>query len=243
MVDNVCRYFADGLTRGEAIAAVATQAHCAAFAQGLRERGIDLNAAEAENRAVFLDAAATLASLLQDGVPDAALFDHVIGGVVRRIGDEGRLPTRAYGEMVGLLWLEKKTAEAIQLEELWNRYLERANLTLMCGYPIDVMGGDFRMDGIDAVLCAHTHLLPSGEESRFEAALRQALGDIFGSKVEGLDQLMRGDMRAACAQMPNPEAVILWLRRNLPDSVDDVMARARNYYAAPAELGAANQAA
>jgi hypothetical protein len=230
LVQNVCRYFADGLLMEEGIAAVATPEHCAAFIRGLNAMGVDVEAAQAEDRALFFDSGETLAMLAPNGVPDASRFAKIIGGVAHRAGAGGRRSVRTYCETVGLLWLGGKIDEAIRLEELWNRFLETANLTLLCGYAIDIFSDNFHMEGLDAVLCAHTHLLPSGHAYTLETSIRKALRDAFGAKLEGLDQIMNGDFRPAWAIVPNAEAIILWLRRNLPDSARDVMARAHAYY-------------
>lgn len=232
LVQNVCRYLADGLLMEEGIVAVATPKHRAAFMRGLREMGVDVEAAQAEDRAFFFDAGETLAELAPYGVLDTSRFHAIIGGVAHRAGAGGQRPVRAYCETVGLLWLDGKIDEAIRLEELWNQFLKTANVTLLCGYAIDVFSDNFHMEGLDAVLCAHTHLLPSGHGYALETSIRKALRDAFGSKLEGLDRIMNEDFRPTWAIVPNAEAIILWLRRNQPNSAKDVMARAHAYYRA-----------
>ncbi len=230
LVQNVCRYFADGLLLEEGIVAVTTPKHRAGFIRGLSAMGVDMEAAQAQDRALFFDAAETLATLTPHGVLDSSRFAQVIGGISYCAGAGGQRAVRVYCETVGLLWLDGKIDEAIHLEELWNRFLETANVTLLCGYAIDIFSDNFQMEGLDAVLCAHSHLLPSGHAYTLETSIRKALRDTFGNKLEGLDQIMNEDFRPAWTIVPNAEAIILWLRRNLPDFARDVLERAHAYY-------------
>ena len=231
LVQNVCRYFADGLLLEEGIVAVTTPKHRAGFIRGLSAMGVDMEAAQAQDRALFFDAAETLATLTPHGGSGILRALPKSSAAYRTApGQAAKGPSGSTGETVGLLWLDGKIDEAIRLEELWNRFLETANVTLLCGYAIDVFSDNFHMEGLDAVLCAHTHLLPSGDGYALETSIRKALRDAFGSKLEGLDRIMNEDFRHAWAIVPNAEAIILWLRRNLPDSARDVMARAHAYY-------------
>ena len=64
---------------------------------------------------------------------------------------------RAFGEMVGLLWVDGQRSAATRLEEYWNELLSGSTLSLFCAYPIDVFNGGSENAGLEAVLCAHTH--------------------------------------------------------------------------------------
>src|SRR5579884_2620906 len=52
---------------------------------------------------IFLDASETLDKFMIDGLPDAGLFDSVVGGLVREVSKKYK-NIRAYGEMVAILW-------------------------------------------------------------------------------------------------------------------------------------------
>src|SRR5580700_10886544 len=81
LTTNVCAYLSEGLARGECVAVIATPEHCAAFSRGVEKLGVDVAAAEAEGRAVFADAAGTLARFMVDGRPNRMLFERTIGGL------------------------------------------------------------------------------------------------------------------------------------------------------------------
>jgi hypothetical protein len=228
---NVSHYLSEGLNRGQDILVIATPTHREAICRRLRQLGIDLTAALEGRRAVFLDARETLSALMANGQPDAARFESTIRGTASTLHSGGaRSTVRGFGEMVGLLWGDGQISAAVALEELWNRLLAATGYTLFCAYHIDIFGGEFEMAGIDAVLCAHTHLLPGGREGVLDSAINRALHEVFGSELEGLRLLMKANFRPAWAVVPSAEAIILWLRRNLPERADDVLARARRYY-------------
>jgi DcmR-like sensory protein len=162
-------------------------------------------------------------------VPDPELFSSVVGealqGVQARAVHTG---VRAYGEMVGLLWKAGEYAAAVRLEELWNELLKSKDVTLFCAYPIDVFSPEFQAGKVDALLCAHTHLLPL--DTALEGALNRAMDEVLGARVDGLRRLIQTNHRPSWGAIPKAEALVLWLRNNLPGSADQIINLARQYY-------------
>jgi len=228
---NVGKYLADGLAMGGGVIIVTTATHKASFYAELERRGWNLERLERNGRLTCLDAEDALARFLVDGYPDAERFDRAVGAVVRdaiiRAGSGG---LRAYGEMVGVLWSRRQFPAAIRLEQLWNRLRNEVPFGLFCGYPIDVFGAHFDTPIVDALLCAHTHLLPSGANGRLDAAVNRAMTEVFGS--ENTRGLPPGRNERAWASLPTAEASILWLRSNEPEKADAVLTLAREYYQA-----------
>jgi hypothetical protein len=140
--------------------------------------------------------------------------------------------------MVGLLWAAGKYSEAIRLEKLWNRLLGEHSFSLYCGYPIDIFGSEFQLGAVEALLCAHTHVVSGAADSGVDEALRAAMDEVLGRRAEGVRLLMRDvPERSRPGGMPAPEWDILWLRSHLPDEADRVLARAREYYQESNRLG------
>lgn len=225
---NVGRFLSEGLKRGDGLLVIATPEHRSSLARQLREQG-GYSRAVLEGRLVFLDAESTLARFMVQGSPDAELFRTVVGeavgGVHQRAVQSG---VRAYGEMVGILWKAGEYAAAVQLEGLWNELLKSSDVSLFCAYPIDVFSSDFQIAKLDALLCAHTHLLPV--DTALEAALNRAMDEVLGTRVEKLRQLMQPNYRPSWASLPKAEALVLWLRNNLPGSAEQIVQLARQYY-------------
>lgn len=228
LTQNVGRFLSEGLKRGDGLLVIATAEHRGTLARQLsQERGY--SKAVLEGRLVFHDAEATLARFMRSGVPDPELFANVVGealeGVQARAVHTG---SRAYGEMVGLLWKAREYAAAARLEELWNDMLRANDVSLFCGYPIDIFSPEFQADKVDALLCAHTHLLPL--DPALESALNRAMDEVLGARVDGLKRLIQANHRPSWAAIPKAEALVLWLRNNLPGSADQIINLARQYY-------------
>jgi hypothetical protein len=182
-----------------------------------------------KGRLQLLDARTTLASLMVDGVPDEGRFQTVVGQRIRecraRAGYSG---VRAYGEMVDLLWRDGKPGAAIRLEESWNRLLETERICLFCSYSMDLL--EEQGDSLREVLSTHSHLLPVCGGGALGRALDRAMGEVLGvQKAAALMPLIRAN-HLSRVQVPQAEAAVLWLRRNLPPYAGEVLSRARGYY-------------
>jgi hypothetical protein len=157
---HVTRYFAEGLRRGDGLILIGTGAHSQAILRQLNQATTAAAEAMRDGRLVSLDAAETLSRFLREGHPDRALFESLIGGVIREVrarAHSGKV--RAFGEMVGLLWNAGNQPAAIRLEEYWNELMGGDEFSLFCGYPIDLFGSEGEVEGLQAVLHNHTHLL------------------------------------------------------------------------------------
>ncbi|MDB5043650.1 MAG: putative two-component sensor histidine kinase protein [Candidatus Eremiobacteraeota bacterium] len=233
LATNVARFFHNGMMLGQGVAAIATAGRRAAIVRELAALNVDVDAAMQSGSVLLLDAEETLGRLMLDDLPDPQRFEWVIGTVLRGLRNvTGSRDVRAYGEMVGILWEAGRSADALRLEELWNGLIEREELELFCGYPIDVFEAGFRITEMDPVLCAHTHLVPADGDRALEAAVERAMDDVLGARSDLLRPLMKANYRPSWAVLPRGEAIVLWLRNNLPGTADDILRRARSYYRA-----------
>jgi len=232
LIKNVARYLAEGLRRGDGLVVIATPEHSEPIARELRQDRA-YSRAVLEGCVVFLDAEATLAELTVGEHPDPDRFKAVVGETVTRVQQRaGHSAVRGYGEMVGLLWKAGRFSDAVLLEECWNGLLDSSNLRLFCAYPIDVFGHDFQVEKVDQVLCAHTHMLPV--DDALESALNLAMDEVLGARMLALRGLMKANHRPSWGVVPKSEALILWLRNNLPGTADEILRLARHYYRPPA---------
>jgi hypothetical protein len=137
---------------------------------------------------------------------------------------------RAYGEMVGLLWMDGEYSAAIKLEDHWNRILGSLDAVLYCSYPIDVFGSEFAPGGVHAILCDHTHMLPAEDAEVLENCVRCAMDQVLGSEAANYGAMMETSRPAGWGTVSSAERMILWVRENLPDSAAEIMRRAREEY-------------
>jgi hypothetical protein len=230
LVSNVGQYLWEGHKRGDGLLVIASAANTEAFRAELEKHGADVKGIVRRGNLAFLDAQETLSRFMVDGQPDWDLFESVMGTAMRQVRAQTEFAgLRAYGEMVGILWKARQFAAAIRLEQFWNRLLTRSSFSLFCGYAIDVFGKDFQIGSLDALLCAHTHLLPA-TDGNLEAAINMAMDEILGPSAKDLKLLIKANFRPAWAVMPFGEAMALWLRNNLPDQADRILGLARQHY-------------
>jgi len=228
LILNVGRFLSEGLRRGDGLLVIATAEHRSSLARQLRAARAYPKAV-LEGRLVFLDAEATLGRFLVNGAPDLELFRRVVGETLQGVsGRAVHTSVRAYGEMVGLLWKAGNHAAAVSLEELWNELLKQSNVSLFCAYPIDIFCTDFHAERVDALLCNHTQLLPV--DGALEEAVNRAMEEVLGRRLDNIRGLIRANHRPSWGKIPKAEALVLWLRNNLPGSADQIMARAQEYY-------------
>jgi hypothetical protein len=228
---NVGRFLWDGVLRGDALLVIATPERCESLAGDLRRLGAELSAMLARRQFAMLDAREMLQRFMVNGSPDRDLFRTVIqdamGSLVPRADDGGLC---AYGEMVGVLWEAGESAAAILLEDFWNELLHGTGISLFCGYPVDVFAREFQSRNLDAVRCAHSHLISAGDNDSLHAALDQAITDTLGAGADGVRSRMTAAPTQALDAAPSAESSILWLWRNLPESAEGILARARQHY-------------
>ena len=110
--------------------------------------------------------------------------------------------------------------------------MQSERMSLFCAYPIDVFSKDFDMQAVDSILSAHTHVLPTGEDGQVGQAIDRAMKDVLGSRAEKLKKLVKTYFRPSWAAVPQAEGLALWLRSNLPQYANQILDRARQYYAA-----------
>ncbi len=228
---NVGRYLGEGLRRGDGVLAIVTPEHRELISSQLSEMRVDVGGSLKNRQLVFCDAQQTLSEFMIGGQPGWDQFEPVIRGAMRQIqpakNAEG---LRAYGEMVGLLWKNRQFAAAVRLEQLWNRLLERSSFSLYCAYAIDVFGKEFEVSNLDGVLRTHTHLVPSQPDGKLEAALNRSIDEIMGSGAPELRARIANGREESGPVMPTAESMILWLRKNVREKADEIVARAREHY-------------
>jgi hypothetical protein len=231
LAHNVGLYAWEGLRRGDGVLMIATPEHWDLFSRQLSRLGADLQSLLKSEQLVLFDAQNTLSRFMIGGLPDWNLFEGVVAAAMRQVRPaHAGAGLRAYGEMVGILWRSRQLAAAIRLEQLWNKVLEQSSFSLYCAYAIDIFGKEFQVGELDGILCTHSHLVPTQSNGDLEVALNMAMDELLGAKADALRILIRANHRPSWAVMPNAEAIVLWLRRNLPDRADEIVGRSRHYY-------------
>jgi signal transduction histidine kinase len=166
LAETAVDFFASGLVNGQRAVAIATPAHRESFAQGLHEKGFDVERARTNGQVILLDAEELLATFMVGSLPDASRFRLAVDGLLgshARFG-EGvgpRKPVLAYGEMVDVLWRRGNLEGALRLEELWNELANVYNFSLLCAYSLDSFVHDTHDGPLRAICNQHSHVVPT----------------------------------------------------------------------------------
>ena len=163
LVSIVSRFLADGFKQGQPAVVITTPDHRLAIEDALTTYNVDVKRMKQLGDLVLLDARETLETILANGMPHPRLFHHVIGSMFKEVARiHPDRTTRAYGEMVNVLWKDGMTAAAIRLETLWNELAQSHDFKLLCGYS---MGNFYKDAAVGEITRQHTHVLADTGEA------------------------------------------------------------------------------
>jgi hypothetical protein len=229
LTNAVTLFLETGLRRGNSIVVIATSIHTDLFLTRLRENDIDPTTYLKSGQLELHDAELTLRKFMRNDMPDWSDFRHAIGGVFERVRAFGRGTTRAYGEMVNVLWQEGKQTAAIRLEEYWNELARLYPFSLFCSYMLDVHHDHSYNGPLEDIGRTHSDILGTAEDERFRVALDAASRDVFGVPLSQMVGFSRHNHQGEL-RFPSGQRTMLWVKRNLPSASAAVLERARRYY-------------
>ncbi|MGH7519921.1 MAG: MEDS domain-containing protein [Gemmatimonadales bacterium] len=229
LTDAVTLYLETGLRRSNGVVVIASPLHTDLFLTRLRQDGLDPSAFLKSGQLELHDAELTLRKFMRNDTPDWEDFRRATGAIFERVRAFGRGTTRAYGEMVNLLWQEGKQEAAIRLEEYWNELARLYPFSLFCSYMLDVHHDHAYSGPLEDIGRTHSDIIGTADDERFRVALDAASRDVFGvplSQMVGFSrQRDSGEQR-----FPSGQRTMLWVKRNLPSASVAVLERARRYY-------------
>lgn len=157
LIDGLAEYVGGALWAGDGAVVIATLSHLDALESRLRQSGLDVGHFRATQRYATRSAEAMLTEFMVDGWPDADRFGRAAGEVIDRARVRGP-EVRIFGEIVDVLWRERRYGAALQLELLWSRLLEAERVPLLCAFGREGFAHAGR-DKIDALEKAHSRFL------------------------------------------------------------------------------------
>jgi hypothetical protein len=153
----VVEFLGEGLIERQPALAIATPEHREGILAELRARQFDVESLQASGDLLLIDVSELLASFMVDGMPDAALFAGATTSAIEQVR-RGRkdVTTRAYGEMVDVLWKAGQDEAAIRVELLWNKLATTHDFDLLCGYS---MGTFYKGADLSAIPREHLQVV------------------------------------------------------------------------------------
>lgn len=228
LVEALAEYTAAGLQLGDAVVAFVTAKNWKAVARLLEARGFALEEAMKRGQLRVLDAEQAVARVLRAGMPDWNAFQDVVGPVLA----EARLQyagVRVLGDMVDLLWQKAEHEAATRLEGYLNDMARAHGFSLLCAYHLDALDADSYGGSLQCVCEAHTHLIPARDYARFNHAVSEASKEVLDQPLAQMLLSLASTHRPS-TQMPPGQAILLWLRNNMPRAASRVLALARLRY-------------
>jgi hypothetical protein len=228
---SVAAFLAAGFREGDPAIVITTAGHWQVFAAELERRGWDAEALERKGLLTRAGAEELLDAFMDRDLPSAERFEDFVGGIVDETS--ARFPgrtTRAFGEMVDVLWQRGQEQAAIALEELWNELAKTRSFALLCGYHLDVFEPDVQREALPEVLRTHSHTRTVEEPSRLAAAVDQALIEVLGTVSTARIYLDVAE-HVPHGALPRAQAVLSWLSTREVPFADEILERARMHYA------------
>jgi signal transduction histidine kinase len=154
-------FLARGLAAGQAVVAVATAPHRAAFHAHFESRGFDVDRATARGQLALVDADELLGMFMDGGRPQASRFRSTVGALLLGPARGPQAPVRVFGEMVDVLCRNGNIEGALELESLWNDLARKHRFSLLCGYSMRSFSEGAHSPSVSQICDAHAHVLPT----------------------------------------------------------------------------------
>ena len=144
LLDSLARFIAAALKAGKAAIVLATEPHRNSLVQRLKAEGLDTDDVVQRGTYISLDAADTLSTIMDNGMPDPARFFAGLGGLIEAAAKAAK-PEQpqvvVFGEAVALLLAEGRADAAIRLEQLGNDLTTTHNVDILCAYALGSFPG------------------------------------------------------------------------------------------------------
>lgn len=226
--EGLARFAEAGINNGQAVVIVASNERIHCLQRSLADSGVSPDSLS--GLLITIESRALLETFMRQGSPEKALFFEALRPALRNAVLIGAGFPRIYGEMVNDLWQGGNPDAAIALEHLWNELLEEYKCSLFCGYVLDAFDLDSYKAELEGVCTSHSDLAPTMSDERVRLAIDEACMRVLGihlSSVLSHSQLGHDDWHV---RLEPARRAILWLKRNTPSRLGQVLGLAREFY-------------
>jgi hypothetical protein len=171
LLDELAALFRGSLGKGQSVAAIMTSARRIALERRLLAQGLDVSEATQNGRLCLLDATQALSEFMEPAGPNRERFLLKFGDKLRKLHATvaKRGDVVVFGEMVAVLWAQKKYEAAIQLEELWNELALTSSFYLCCAYPANAFRDELTLFPYAEICAQHSQVVSAFEDLRSPA--------------------------------------------------------------------------
>jgi CheY-like chemotaxis protein len=168
-LNGFASFIAGGLNAGNAVVALATEAHRQGLYQKLRSQRFDLDAVIRSGSYISMDVGETLSSFILGDRPDAEQFATLVNNVVEKASKDPNGAGRrvlACGECSPFLWAQGKLDTALRVEELFDAVAHKFKLSILCGYAAECLRGSEKHPIARAICSVHSSIIPYNQSSQ-----------------------------------------------------------------------------
>jgi hypothetical protein len=230
LVKSVSLFVETGLRRGTGVVVFASAPHTEELLNHLRQKGLDPEPFRKSFQLSLLDAETTLSQFMRGGMPDWSDFRKTIGMAFEDVKAFGQSATRAYSEMVNILWRGDRPEAAIRLEQYWNELARLHPFSLFCGFMLDSRSMESYASLLHKIKRTHSDIVISGEAEPFREVLDAASKDFFGVPVTQTTSLSDQEDNPGKESPSSAQQAVLWIMRHKPSSSAEVLELAHHYY-------------
>jgi DNA-binding NarL/FixJ family response regulator len=166
LLDELAALFRGSLGEGRSVAAIMTSSHRSGLEGRLLAQGVDVSEATQNGRLCMLDADQALSEFMEPAGPSRERFLLQFGNILRTLQAATvakRSEVVVFGEMVAVLWAQKKYEAAIRLEELWNELALTSSFYLCCAYPANAFRDGLTLVPYAEICAQHSHVVSAFE--------------------------------------------------------------------------------
>ena len=165
LVDAAMAYFDSALDAGDAVVAIASDAHLQAFDAQFRRRNVDAGGLAASGRYSSVQAAWALDAVLRDGIPDPVLFATQMNPLVdRALAAASGSPRHVcvFGEIAPILCARRDVTAMHRLEQIADEFAATRPVSVLCAYStVLAVEGPDRRDLLAGIADAHSTIVPA----------------------------------------------------------------------------------
>lgn len=164
LLDTLGASLGSALKTGQSVVAVMTGTHQRGLLRRLTAQGIAVERARAQGRLVVADAVEALSKFMEPRGPNRQRFLREFGTIIRNAEAAADVKNKrvvVFGEMVAVLWKQKKHEAAIRLEQLWNELARTHFFHVRCAYPAKAFQGEMAGEPYHTICAEHSVVVPA----------------------------------------------------------------------------------
>jgi hypothetical protein len=225
--EAISHFAAEGLVRGESIILVATKPHWKNISGRLRGKGFDPEKLFREGQLTLLDADETLPKFMAGNLPDGRIFKPLAKHTIAKARADGKFRrVRWWGEMVNCLYVDGNARGSNRLEQFFDQVAHEENIAIFCSFLMDKYDPKIYDEAFGNVCSTHSHVIPADDYVQHRLTVNRAVTDVIGDMRGALLQSLVS-WKSVPALMPSSQALLLWLKEQMPEQFPRVLARAR----------------